>query len=71
MNINSPINPATGLPMIGDGIGGVDIAGNPFGMGCNSHDAFSHSSLFDSSSSFSSSSFDWSSSFSCIGSPWD
>lgn len=25
------VNPATGLPMV-DGIGGVDTAGNPFGM---------------------------------------
>lgn len=25
------INPATGLPMINPGIGGVDVGGNPFG----------------------------------------
>jgi len=25
------INPASGLPMIGGRIGGVDVAGNPFG----------------------------------------
>ena len=50
---------------------GVDVAGNPFGTDCSSHDTFGHSSPFDSSSSFSSSSFDWSSSFSSIGSPWD
>ncbi|MGO2136764.1 MAG: hypothetical protein ACTH3S_15200 [Marinobacter sp.] len=28
----SEINPATGLPMMGGGIGGVDIAGNPYGF---------------------------------------
>lgn len=28
---NIEINPATGLPMIGEGIGGVDVAGNPWG----------------------------------------
>jgi hypothetical protein len=27
----SEINPATGLPMIGDGMSGVDIGGSPFG----------------------------------------
>ena len=27
---DADINPATGLPMIG-GIGGIDVAGNPFG----------------------------------------
>lgn len=42
------INPASGLPMMGDGIGGVDVAGNPWG--CDG-------SLFESSSI--SSSFDW------------
>jgi len=26
------INPASGLPMIGGGIGGVDVGGNTFGM---------------------------------------
>lgn len=25
------INPATGLPMVGEGTGGVDVQGNPFG----------------------------------------
>lgn len=30
------INPATGLPMVGD-IGGVDVGGNPFGMDLNAH----------------------------------
>lgn len=44
----SSINPASGLHMIGDGIGGVDVAGNPWG--CDG-------SLFESSSI--SSSFDW------------
>jgi hypothetical protein len=26
------INPASGLPMIGDGIGGVDVCGTPYGF---------------------------------------
>lgn len=26
---HNPINPATGLPMIDDGYGGVDVGGNP------------------------------------------
>ncbi len=26
------MNPATGLPMTGPGIGGVDVGGNPFGQ---------------------------------------
>jgi len=29
------INPATGLPMTGDGIGGVDVGGSPYGT--NNH----------------------------------
>lgn len=44
----SSINPASGLPMMGDGIGGIDVVGNPWG--CDD-------SLFESSSI--SSSFDW------------
>ena len=28
----SDINPATGLPMGGDGIGGFDVGGSPYGM---------------------------------------
>jgi hypothetical protein len=32
------INPATGLPMTGTGIGGVDVAGNPFGIDLRRHD---------------------------------
>lgn len=44
-------NPATGLPMMGDGIGGVDVGGSPWGqdihptdissgfdIGCGGHD---------------------------------
>jgi len=30
------INPATGLPMLGDSIGGVDVGGSPFGMDLHS-----------------------------------
>jgi hypothetical protein len=67
MNKISPLNPASGLPMIDDSLGSVDIAGNPYGTDLNSHDPFDHcSSSFDRSSSFSSS--DWSSSF---GTSWD
>lgn len=43
------INPATGLPMCG-GIGGFDVAGNPYG--------FDNSSTFDDCSSASGSMFD-------------
>ncbi len=28
---HTPINPATGLPMTGDGYGGVDVGGSPYG----------------------------------------
>lgn len=35
------INPSTGLPMLDDGMGGVDAGGSPFGMDI-------HSSLSDS-----------------------
>lgn len=34
------INPATGLPMIGDGIGGIDVGGNPYGF--RHSDPFEH-----------------------------
>lgn len=39
------INPATGLPMVGDGIGGVDVGGSPYGF--DVHDTF-HSGIHDS-----------------------
>jgi len=32
------INPATGLPMIDDGVSGFDVAGNPYGMDWSSDD---------------------------------
>lgn len=32
------INPATGLPMIDTGIGGFDVAGNPYGLDWSSDD---------------------------------
>lgn len=56
------INPATGLPMMG-GCGGVDVAGNPYGMSSstdtlNSSDPFSYDWM-DTTSSISD---DWSSS---------
>jgi len=35
-------NPATGLPMVG-GIGGVDVAGNPYGIDMSAHMHASHS----------------------------
>jgi len=46
------INPATCLPMMGSGIGGVDVAGNPYGVDLDSDDisigSASHgSSIFD------------------------
>lgn len=30
------INPATGLPMLGDSIGGVDVGGSPYGTDIHS-----------------------------------
>ena len=30
------INPSTGLPMLDDGMGGVDVGGSPFGMDIHS-----------------------------------
>lgn len=50
------INPASGLPMIGDDCGGTDVMGNPFGT-----DLSDISGLFDDTSSHSIDS-DWSSS---------
>lgn len=51
------VNPATGLPMCG-GIGGVDVAGNPYGF--NNDDCSSTStSMFDDWSSSGSSFNDW------------
>ncbi len=42
------INPATGLPMVG-GCGGVDVAGNPYGVDLSSaHDLPSSSAEFES-----------------------
>lgn len=35
--MDSPtINPATGLPMLGEDIGGLDVGGNPYGMDLHS-----------------------------------
>jgi hypothetical protein len=63
---NSCINPATGLPMIGDSCGGVDVMGNPYGDDLS--DSFSSSWSDDSFSSMTWSSDDsWSSSTSS----WD
>ncbi|WP_252177182.1 hypothetical protein [Endozoicomonas sp. 4G] len=48
-----PINPATGLPMMDDSIGGIDVGGSPYGtnmndsLGSDMHDSFSSS--FDDS----------------------
>lgn len=73
-DLNNPINdftinPATGLPMI-DGMGGVDIAGNPYGVDNNNHDTFGSSFNIGSNDSFGSS-FDSSSSFGGgFGSDW-
>jgi hypothetical protein len=41
------VNPATALPMIDDEIGGIDVAGNPFGTDLHSHDAFETHASFD------------------------
>ena len=48
------VNPATGLPMIG-GMGGVDVAGNPFGT--DLHDSFNTSNTSNFDDSFSSNNF--------------
>lgn len=32
------INPATGLPMLNDGIGGLDVGGNPYGFDLSGND---------------------------------
>lgn len=29
---STDVNPTTGLPMVGDGIGGLDVAGSPYGV---------------------------------------
>ncbi|KXS53416.1 MAG: hypothetical protein AWU57_2199 [Marinobacter sp. T13-3] len=42
------INPATGLPMLNDGIGGIDVGGNPYGSELSSHDDLISSSSTDS-----------------------
>lgn len=34
---STTINPATGLPMIDDGMGGLDVGGSPFGMDIHSN----------------------------------
>lgn len=56
------INPATGLPMVGDSIGGFDVGGNVYGSSSSLDDGFGYSStpsaFDDSVSSSSSSSFD-------------
>lgn len=41
-------NPASGLPMAG-GCGGLDVAGNPYGV--NLQDSWTHSTCWDSSPS--------------------
>ena len=46
----SPVfNPATGLPMIGDSYGGVDVGGSPFGTSIHdsAYEPFTHSSGHD------------------------
>lgn len=42
------INPATGLPMVNDGIGGIDVGGNPYGYDLSIHDDITSSSSMDS-----------------------
>lgn len=36
-----PINPATGLPMIDEGYGGVDVGGSPWGTDTHAHNPWS------------------------------
>ena len=50
MDDPATINPATGLPMTG-GMGGVDVAGNPFGsdFSAHRHDDWHHDTLGTSS----------------------
>jgi len=43
-HFDEDINPATGLPMIG-GLGGMDVAGNPFGISAASDDDWISSDL--------------------------
>ena len=43
-DIEHMVNPATGLPMVGDSCGGVDVGGSPFGI--DNH------ALFDSQDSY-------------------
>ncbi len=42
------INPSTGLPMLDDGIGGVDVGGSPFGMDVHSDMSDSFTGIIDS-----------------------
>lgn len=64
------INPASGLPMVGD-CGGLDVAGNPYGTNLHSDSWSSPSSDF-CDDSWSSSSLDSSSSWDGgTGSSWD
>jgi hypothetical protein len=44
-DMGSSINPATGLPMMGDMEAGFDVGGNLYGMGTD--DAFNSSSFDD------------------------
>ena len=57
------INPATGLPMVGDSTGGVDVGGSPYGQSWSTYDTFGS---FDSCSSYDS--FSSMDSFSSLGS---
>jgi len=47
------INPASGLPMIGDDCAGIDVAGNPYGTDLQDSCTDSSSSSSDDWSSFS------------------
>jgi len=35
------VNPSTGLPMVGDGFGGVDVGGSPYGTDIHHHEPWS------------------------------
>lgn len=44
---SNPINPATGLPMSSDNIGGVDVGGSPWGTDAHSNPWSSSDSVWD------------------------
>lgn len=41
------VNPATGLPMLGDCLGGIDVGGNPWGLDLHDASCGGRSDAFD------------------------